>query len=431
MDQVNLRLEQCGCWPSPTPTPTTGARRRRSCDRAGCEFWMHPNHTAPAREPVGPDRRAGAAAGGRAPERRARRRADASYAERAKDMPSGIAARDRARPGARRRGRDRHRPRHLAGLRDPGHTPVARLPVPARAPAADLRRSRAGPDLAVLRLRLHARSGGRVPGSLDRVERLDARLALSGHGKPFLDVPGHIEGNRKLVRERIEATLTALSRPSPGRRSRSRPDIYGEPLSSRNANWLLTADALLPAPPRAGGSRVQTRAARRGERSGRLRATSGPARVAQTMASTADARVNLDTIVSRLVELPRMRIDRDHRRGRRAALLVRVLPAQDRRRRAGPAGRAGVAAASSSPTSCRSPTAPAARTRDRTLELTKWIKQELGIEAMAHLSCVGATRDELRDDPRRHERRRDRERAGAARRPARAARPTGRPTRAA
>ena len=34
--------------------------------------------------------------------------------------------------------------------------------------------------------------------------------------------------------------------------------------------------------------------------------------------------------------------------------------------------------------------------RNRTLELTKWIKQELGVEAMAHLSCVGATRDELR-----------------------------------
>ena len=33
--------------------------------------------------------------------------------------------------------------------------------------------------------------------------------------------------------------------------------------------------------------------------------------------------------------------------------------------------------------------------RGRTLELTKWIKQELGIEAMAHLSCVGSTRDEL------------------------------------
>jgi methylenetetrahydrofolate reductase (NADH) len=33
--------------------------------------------------------------------------------------------------------------------------------------------------------------------------------------------------------------------------------------------------------------------------------------------------------------------------------------------------------------------------RDRTLDLTKWIKQELGIEAMAHLSCVGSTREEL------------------------------------
>ncbi|MEO8966957.1 MAG: methylenetetrahydrofolate reductase [NAD(P)H] [Solirubrobacteraceae bacterium] len=33
--------------------------------------------------------------------------------------------------------------------------------------------------------------------------------------------------------------------------------------------------------------------------------------------------------------------------------------------------------------------------RSRTLDLTKWIKQELGIEAMAHLSCVGASRQEL------------------------------------
>jgi methylenetetrahydrofolate reductase (NADPH) len=35
-------------------------------------------------------------------------------------------------------------------------------------------------------------------------------------------------------------------------------------------------------------------------------------------------------------------------------------------------------------------------TRDRTVELTHWIKQDLGIEAMAHLSCVGTTREELR-----------------------------------
>jgi methylenetetrahydrofolate reductase (NADPH) len=35
-------------------------------------------------------------------------------------------------------------------------------------------------------------------------------------------------------------------------------------------------------------------------------------------------------------------------------------------------------------------------TRDRTLEIVTWLKQELGIEAMAHLTCVGASRDELR-----------------------------------
>jgi len=34
--------------------------------------------------------------------------------------------------------------------------------------------------------------------------------------------------------------------------------------------------------------------------------------------------------------------------------------------------------------------------RTHTLELTKWIKRELGIEAMAHLSCVGSTHEELR-----------------------------------
>ena len=35
-------------------------------------------------------------------------------------------------------------------------------------------------------------------------------------------------------------------------------------------------------------------------------------------------------------------------------------------------------------------------TRDRTIDIVKWIKQDLGIEAMAHFTCVGATVDELR-----------------------------------
>jgi methylenetetrahydrofolate reductase (NADPH) len=35
-------------------------------------------------------------------------------------------------------------------------------------------------------------------------------------------------------------------------------------------------------------------------------------------------------------------------------------------------------------------------TRERTIEITKWIKQDLGVEAMAHLSCVGEPVDGLR-----------------------------------
>jgi methylenetetrahydrofolate reductase (NADPH) len=36
-------------------------------------------------------------------------------------------------------------------------------------------------------------------------------------------------------------------------------------------------------------------------------------------------------------------------------------------------------------------------TRDRTVEITKWIKQDLGVEAMAHLSCVGEPVERLRE----------------------------------
>jgi methylenetetrahydrofolate reductase (NADPH) len=36
-------------------------------------------------------------------------------------------------------------------------------------------------------------------------------------------------------------------------------------------------------------------------------------------------------------------------------------------------------------------------TRSSTVELTRWIKQDLGIEAMAHLSCVGEPRERLVD----------------------------------
>jgi methylenetetrahydrofolate reductase (NADPH) len=39
----------------------------------------------------------------------------------------------------------------------------------------------------------------------------------------------------------------------------------------------------------------------------------------------------------------------------------------------------------------------AGSTRERTVEVTKWIKEDLGLEAMAHLSCVGEPVDRLRE----------------------------------
>lgn len=47
--------------------------------------------------------------------------------------------------------------------------------------------------------------------SLDVVQALDARLCLAGHGRTFTDVRAHIDGSRALVRERLDATLSALA----------------------------------------------------------------------------------------------------------------------------------------------------------------------------------------------------------------------------
>jgi glyoxylase-like metal-dependent hydrolase (beta-lactamase superfamily II) len=79
---------------------------------------------------------------------------------------------------------------------------------------------------------------GEFLSSLDVVDELDARLALSGHGKPFLDVHGHIEGNRRLVGERLEATLEALS-DGPRTALEITPVVHGEPLTETNAGWWL------------------------------------------------------------------------------------------------------------------------------------------------------------------------------------------------
>jgi glyoxylase-like metal-dependent hydrolase (beta-lactamase superfamily II) len=75
--------------------------------------------------------------------------------------------------------------------------------------------------------------------SLDVVERLGARLCLPGHGRTFADVHAHIQGNRQLVHERLEAVLAAVS-DATLTPFEVVPHVYGDSLSARNGHWLLS-----------------------------------------------------------------------------------------------------------------------------------------------------------------------------------------------
>jgi glyoxylase-like metal-dependent hydrolase (beta-lactamase superfamily II) len=76
--------------------------------------------------------------------------------------------------------------------------------------------------------------------SLDAVGALDVRLTLSGHGRPFTDLRGHVDGNRALVRERLGAVLGALGERGEATPFDLLPAVYGEKLMPETAAWLLT-----------------------------------------------------------------------------------------------------------------------------------------------------------------------------------------------
>ncbi|HTE59397.1 MAG TPA: MBL fold metallo-hydrolase [Solirubrobacteraceae bacterium] len=81
---------------------------------------------------------------------------------------------------------------------------------------------------------------GEFLDSLDRVDELDVRLTLSGHGRPFTDLHGHVEGNRALVAERLDAILAELRERGEATAFDLLPAIYGEKLMPATAAWLLT-----------------------------------------------------------------------------------------------------------------------------------------------------------------------------------------------
>jgi glyoxylase-like metal-dependent hydrolase (beta-lactamase superfamily II) len=80
---------------------------------------------------------------------------------------------------------------------------------------------------------------GEFMHSLDIVETLDARLALSGHARPFTDLPGHIRGHRELVQRRLTAVRGELAA-GPRTAYDVARGVYGDGYTPERGGWLLT-----------------------------------------------------------------------------------------------------------------------------------------------------------------------------------------------
>ena len=238
LDQVNLRLEHVRlivCTHAHSDHYGQAATIQQAAD---CELWMHPNHahmTEAAQDPdAALERRIEVARQSGIPEEPLRR-----YAEQRKGQGFGIA--ELVEP-------DRDLLPGVTIGTDLGEWTVHETPGHAPSHICLFQRERRlliSGDHVLGRISLYYDYGwtpdpvGEFLHSLDVVDELDARLALSGHGRPFVDVHGHIEGNRELVRERVDAVLAALPG-GPRTAVQISPSVYGEPLTQYNTSWLLS-----------------------------------------------------------------------------------------------------------------------------------------------------------------------------------------------
>ena len=242
LEQVGLRVEHVRLVVCTHAHADHCGQAATIAERAGCEVWMHPRSDHLFQQVEDPEavlaRRLEIARQSGVPAEPLQRWAEA---RRGQGPLVGAAAegRPRARPGRRAA-----RPTSAPGrsIETPGHAPVARLPAPARPPPAAVRRPPARPRLAVLRRRLErpTRSASSST-SLDRVDALDARLALSGHGRPFTDVRGHVDANRALVAEHLDSVRERAGRRTSSSAFDARAAACSAtPSARRPAPWLFT-----------------------------------------------------------------------------------------------------------------------------------------------------------------------------------------------
>jgi glyoxylase-like metal-dependent hydrolase (beta-lactamase superfamily II) len=207
-------------------------------ERAGCELWMHPNHEHMRR--MAED-----------PEALLARRLEVA-------RQSGVPAEPLRRYAAERARRETGIAAVIEPDRDllPGVTIDTDLgewtvhETPGHAPShvclfQPERRLLISGDHLLGRISLYFDYGytpdpvGEFLNSLGVVERLGARLCLPGHGRTFTDVHAHIEGNRKLLDERLRRVLEAVAG-EPLSAFDVVPHVYGDSLAPQNAHWLLS-----------------------------------------------------------------------------------------------------------------------------------------------------------------------------------------------
>ena len=75
---------------------------------------------------------------------------------------------------------------------------------------------------------------------MDIVARLDVRLTLAGHARPFTDLAGHIDANRALVARRLAGILAALRDHGDMTAHDLLPVVYGDEYMPWKHAWLLT-----------------------------------------------------------------------------------------------------------------------------------------------------------------------------------------------
>ncbi len=239
MEQVNLRVEHMRLVACTHAHPDHCGQAGTIVDRTGCEVWLHPDHGHMRSGVEDPDaaweRRIEIARHSGVPEEplrayaQARREAGSGlsrFVEPARDLVDGVEVEtDLGRwtvietPG--------HAPSHVCFFQ-----PERRLLISG--------------DHLLGRVSLYYDFGhtpdpaGEFLASLERVEALDARLCLPGHGRTFTDVQAHIEANRRLVSERLGRVLEVLRERGPITAFDAVPHVYGERVTTATAAWWLT-----------------------------------------------------------------------------------------------------------------------------------------------------------------------------------------------